>query len=383
MVRPGKRVGYQIMIDRFFSENDISPGEQPPDKSAFCRARKKLPLDIMMNLFEKATDYALSLAGRFENLTWKGFRVYAIDGTKKNMPNSKELREHFRMSQGAHFPQMLTCVLFDVLAKIPVDMMWGPFDTSERQMAKHLCADLGLGDLLLLDRGYPGFEIISDMLRLSLDFLIRLPKTGMFKEVGEFLSLGKRDGIVVIHPSKEIVRQCKNEGKPVPDSLRLRIVKARLPGKGTAVFITSLMDRKAYSLSEIRDLYHLRWEEEEFFKTVKELLEAENFRGQSVQFIDQEMIAVYLYALLTRILIMESALAHGIQPSEIAEKAAFHSVSRFLDKIWLCEDEQDCQRLIFHCLKEISWRKYKKRPGRRYPRKCKRSYGKWARKSAA
>ena len=48
MVRPGKRFGYQEVINRFYSDTGLAleqiADRRPPDKGAFCRARQKLPL---------------------------------------------------------------------------------------------------------------------------------------------------------------------------------------------------------------------------------------------------------------------------------------------------------------------------------------------------
>jgi len=125
LVRPGERVGYQKVIDRFFSETGLAffPDLclKPPDKAAFHRARQKIPVKVCQILFAEAVAYAQSLAGQHDKLTWNGFRVYAIDGTKKTLPASDELRDFFEAPHHAHSPQMITGVLFDVLAKLPLN----------------------------------------------------------------------------------------------------------------------------------------------------------------------------------------------------------------------------------------------------------------------
>ena len=380
MVRPGQRDGYQKVIDRFFSETGLAfqteSNSQPPDKSAFCRARRKIPVDILQVMFDKAVTLAESLARENTALSWNGFRVYAIDGTKKNLPNSPELRAYFDAPSGANFPQMITGVLFDVLAKIPANFMRGPFWINERAMALELVNDLGPGDLLILDRGYPGYVMFRAMIKQGVDFLVRLPKDGLFKEATEFLALGKRDGKITIHPTKNVLK--KHPGEELPP-LTLRIVRVSIPGsKDHAVFVTTLMNRKKYPPKQLRDLYHLRWNEEEFFKTIKEQLRAEEFRGHCVQFIDQELMATYIYYTLTRILSMESAKLHNIPIEHIETKSALLAVSRYLDRLFLAETINHCKILIQHCLWEISWRTYRPRPGRTFPRKSKNRYGKWA-----
>ena len=128
---------------------------------------------------------------------------------------------------------MVTGVLFDVLAKLPINYMRAPYYTSEREMAKALLADLGPGDLLLLDRGYPGYQIFHAMIAQGADFLIRLPKDGLFRPIQEFLARGKRDGQVTLSPPQPLLRK---EPTAHYQPLTLRVVAVALPGtKETAV----------------------------------------------------------------------------------------------------------------------------------------------------
>ena len=384
MVRPGERVGYQKVIDRFFSETGLAFTEpevvKPPDKAAFNRARKKIPVKVCQILFAEALAYAQSLARQQAKLTWNGFRVYAIDGTKKNLPDSDELRDFFDGPHHAHFPQLITGVLFDVLAKLPVNYMRAPFNTSEREMAMTLIQELGPGALLVLDRGYPGYRMFHAIIQQGVDFLIRLPQNGMFKEVQDFIARGNRDGKITLYPPKALIKANPQEDyRP----LTLRVLVVSLPGsKASAVFITTLLERRTYPPRALRNLYHRRWDEEEFFKTIKEHLRAEDFRGKSVKFIDQELLSTYLYYLLTRIMMLESARLHDVPVQDLETKAALVAVARYLDRIFMAETIEQGQRLVILCLAEISWRKYHPRPGRKFPRKSKSRHGKWANKWA-
>jgi hypothetical protein len=148
------------------------------------------------------------------------------------------------------------------------------------------------------------------------------------------------------------------------------------------VFITTLLDSKKYPRRALKNLYHHRWSEEEFFKTIKEHLRAEEFRGKSVQFIDQELLSTYLYYVLTRILMLEAARQHDLPVGNLETKAALVAVARYLDRLWLAETLEQCQELLGRCLTEISWRTYQPRFGRKFPRLSKSRHGKWANKWA-
>lgn len=379
MIRPGKRFGYQEVLNRFYSDTSLAhqegADEKPPDKAAFCRARQKLPINLFQELFSRAVTKAEAMAAQLGETAWHGFRVLAIDGTKKIMPYSEQLEAFFGIPSGSSFPQMLTCVL-----KIPLDAVYGSFAASERAMARLLYKDLEKSDLLLLDRGFPSFEILAEMISFGFQFMVRLPITGLFKEVRTFLDQGRVDGTLTIHPPASFVKELRKQGKPIPAPICLRVVKIKLPDGKKALFVTTLLDKRTCSLAQLRDLYHKRWQEEEFYKLTKGLLEAENFRGKCTLLIGQELMAIHLYCLLTRTLIMESALSRQVSTDEIPQQAAFLAVSRYLDKIWTCSNADQIRLLLQMCIVEIGWRKYTSRPNRSFLRKSKSCYGKWGRK---
>ena len=282
--------------------------------------------------------------------------------------------------RAANFPQAHVCTLFDVQAKLPVNLAWGPNNSGKRELASLLSGWLDPGDLLLMDSGFAGFAMFYQLLENGIDFVIRLPDDGMLKDIMTFVRENRRDKIMTLSPPQTLRRKQKALGLPVPPPIRLCIVKVRTAKGKSVLLATSLLDKSEIKASDLRRLYRLRWEEEEFFKLIKEFLGAEDFRGKSAPLIDQEIAAVHLYCLLARILIMESALAHGFLPSEIAQQAAFHATSRFLDRLLTARSRSQALALFKDCLAEISWKRYKKRPGRVFPRKSRSRTGKWARK---
>jgi hypothetical protein len=92
--------------------------------------------------------------------------------------------------------------------------------------------------------------------------------------VRAFLNKGRADGIVTIHPSQSVVKEYRREGLPDPKPIALRIIKGSLPNGKKILFATTLLNAARYSRSDLVDLYHMRWEQEEHFKLIKVLLEA-------------------------------------------------------------------------------------------------------------
>ena len=174
------------------------------------------------------------------------------------------------------------------------------------------------------------------------------------------------------HPARQLSRL-----------LTLRVVVVSLPGTaGTGSFYHHTPGQQKVSPPGPRNLYHYRWTEEEFFKTIKEHLRAEEFRGKSVQFIDQELLSTYLYYILTRIMMLEAARQQNLPVAKLETKAALEAVARYLDRLWIAETLEQCRELLTPLSGRNLLEKIPPRPGRKFPRKSKSRHGKWANKWA-
>ena len=57
------------------------------------------------------------------------------------------------------------------------DLWIGPYGCDEREVLLQLLPQMHSGDLLILDRGYPGYEVIEALTERDIDFVIRMPKS--------------------------------------------------------------------------------------------------------------------------------------------------------------------------------------------------------------
>ena len=71
-------------------------------------SKEKVALDVFSGLFKKVVEKANSLASSCGGAKWNGFRLVAIDGTKKNVPYSEELAQTLGVPHGVHYPQLLS-----------------------------------------------------------------------------------------------------------------------------------------------------------------------------------------------------------------------------------------------------------------------------------
>ena len=363
MIADGNRRGYSLLLEDFWDKARDQglplPTEEAISAASFCVARHK----IKSNLFLELLSHVESLfRSEFDKKTrWHGRRVLATDGSKYNLQRHQDLHQAFGTPRGAHCPQVLVSVLYDVCAKIPVDLRIDPFGTSERLHMLDMLSHLEEGDILVLDRGYPSHEVLQALDRAKIDYLIRVPSSNTFEVIDLMNEIDGEDYRLPI----DLPARCPSEWK----RLRPRVVKLTNNNGEESFFLTSLL-RNKFSVEDLRELYHMRWEEEEFFKMAKSAyIGQEQFRSKSPSGVIQEIHAQMLFLAISRYLLMQAAEANDCEPEQIQQKGAVLSVAAYVTKIFL-EKDPDTMLMSFRALqRRIGKHRYRKRPGRSFPRR--------------
>ena len=235
---------------------------------------------------------------------WNGFRLIAIDGSEIMLPKRQEAIGKF----GQYTTNFMkkTVVLarvskaYDVLNKLSIDAKLVNRKIGEHTLANQHLEYFGNGDLFLLDRGYPSFDLFRNILATGSHFCARLtvPNWSVAKKLVES---GQKEIITEIKPGRELKRKYKKQGITV-GPIKCRFVCLELPTGEKQVLITSLLDTEKYSHAIFKGLYQLRWAVEESYKKDKHRLQLENFSGKSVIAIYQDFYANILMGNLTSIL---------------------------------------------------------------------------------
>ncbi len=195
---------------------------------------------------------------------------------------------------------------------MPVDFELSGYRSSERDHLQRMLDSLHERDLLILDRGYPSHAVIQDLHSRGIDFLIRVPSSQTFKAIDEFRASGATDGLVTIHPPSP----CDNDW----ESLSLRVVRNETPD-GPTFFLTSLTSEEA-DTTDIVDLYHLRWQVEEYFKVFTgQYIGQGLFRSTMPLGIRQEFGALTVLYAMSRVLAAQANEAVG-DPDAVSVRRA-------------------------------------------------------------
>ena len=302
-------------LDEFFKKitsSDYSIREAT--KSAFSQARSKLNEWGFIRLNEVAVDTFYKNA---EYYVWYGHRLVACDGTRFMLPNHSSIKEEFgECSFGPNADSKrsmaIGSMLYDVLNQVTIDAQMAPYKStntkknSERTLLTKHMKKLKSRDLLLLDRGYPSISLFFLLFAQGIDFCVRM-KGSWWNEVRSFKESGEKEKIVTFNlPSKD-----KNQLKDYPEladkPIQCRLVRVELETGEVEILCTSLIDTIKYPHEEFKELYHLRWSEEEAYKLLKCRMELENFSGKTAKAVKQDFHAKIF------LLTLAATFAHPIE----------------------------------------------------------------------
>lgn len=233
--------------------------------------------------------------------------MFAVDGSKVNLPKSQEIRDHFgfHVNGSGTYPQALISECFDVYNGLTLDMRVAPCRVNERNLAVLHLKKTQENDVILYDRNYTGFWHYALHEQHNRYFVMRISTRSQYPYVNSFMKEEGMEKVFTLDVSEDAEARCKKR-KIMAKSLKLRMIKVVLPTDEIEVLITNLVDSDAYPIDEFGRLYAKRWAVEEDYKTLKTKLNIEDFSGKSVKSIQQDIQAKVLVKNLTTLLTLAS-----------------------------------------------------------------------------
>lgn len=294
------RSAIQRELDRFvkvISSNDFSVREI--SKSAFTQARAKLNPWAFKRLNQVAVNTFYEQA---PYLTWHNKRLLSVDGTRLILPKHESIKEEFGSDfygPKADSEQSIAIgsVLYDVLNQLCLDSEIEGLKTSETDLLVRHLDYTNTGDLLLLDRFYPSKWLFFLLMAKGINFCVRMKKD-WWKEVESFTKSKSKEQIVSFKLPKKDQDKLASYPEIIDQEVKCRLVKVELETGEIEILCTSLTDTTEYKAEEFKELYHLRWNEEEAYKLLKSRIELERFSGKTAKAVRQDFHAkVFLITL--------------------------------------------------------------------------------------
>ena len=254
-------------------------------RSAYCEARKRLPVDVLRELLRETGRRVTEEASRVG--LWLGHRVMSVDGSSFSMPDSKELRALFQWPpdrRGFEFPVSKFVALFDLITGTLLDLVPASMRQHELLLVQRLHELLRPGDVVVADRLYCTYAYLAQLVSEQLHVVIRVPvrsrrvdfrphrRHAAFKHWKGPQSiwirqLGKHDQVVEwIKPGEAPPWLPRETWEALPDRLRVRELRYRITRRGyrsrEVTLVTTLLDPEQYPKEAVAKLYGRRWQVE-------------------------------------------------------------------------------------------------------------------------
>jgi len=341
----------------------------PAGESAFTKARKKLPLKFFKKVSDLVIGYFRQHYEKNQGL-WKGFRLKIVDGVTITLPESKELRSCFGSRKNQNHKssapvQAHLIGLFWAFAGICQGYAVGSLRLGEKTGLIKLLPLLTPEDLLLADRGFPGYDLCCKIMSRGIQFLFRLKKD---VKPDSRKKLGPRDWVAVF----KMPKNCQRKG--LPETITLRLISYDLPGFRTGYLLTTLLDEEIYSRDELISLYVQRWQVETRYNELKNMLEIENLRSLSKDGIFKEISIRITLGNLIRLIILEAGKSEGLNGTDLSYKKTLEKVTDTI-LIMIRSSVYSWPFIYRRMIEEIRQFKIIKRPNRSFPRHKKRKAG--------
>lgn len=379
------RQGYNITItelwDQCKSMGVDLPQQTPIAASAFCAARAKLDENIFKSI---NTEIIRCYETPGEDTEWQGHKLYAIDGTRMNLPRQLLKNGYKLPHKKAHYPVGLVSCLYRLRSNIPVDFDLKP-ETGERTYALDHINKLVEGDIVVYDRGYFSYAMLYWHIKKGIHPLFRMP-TQTYLPIADFIESDQTDEIVEITLTRAKFTQIRKKYPWVDtQSLKIRLIKYQI-GNESYTLGTTLFDQHKYNIDEFPRLYHERWDIEEMYKISKALIQVEDFHGQSERGVKQELFAHFVIVTLSRIFSnhLENGLNQGKRNTldreiKVNMKNCLITIARNLEALFI-QQNIILRKTVSNIVNAIVHCRQRKRPNRSYERRSKKPFSKWQKK---
>ena len=311
--------------------------------TAYCVARKRLPLALFEELLQHVCDALfpeVQDTGR-----WRGHRTWQVDGSSFSMPDTPELQARFGQpslqAKGCGFPVAHILALFHAGTGLLLRVVASPMRTHDMRHATVMHPELAEGDILLADRGLASFAHLALLFMRQIHAVFRCHQ----KQIVDFREhrqhTGQRKSRKGLPRSRyvrrlghwdQLVEYTKPATKPkwmdqeawatLPAIVLVRELRYLTPQKGyrtrVITLVTTLLDPDAYPATELAELYLSRWQIELNFRHLKTTMGMEVLHCKHADGVLKELHMFAIAYNLVRLVMLEASRRQNIPLDRIS-----------------------------------------------------------------
>lgn len=340
----------------------------------YSRAKTRLPLVDIEDVVEVIEAGLMSRARKDPKRF--GYKVYALDGTdfvvERTASNKEKFRPRSNQRGELNHPELKAVFATDIMSGVAVKPEFGaasgPEVSSEQGLSARVIERLEDGSLILADRGFGVFSVVSHAHRHNKQMLVRMQKN----RASSFLRGNKTpiNQTIDIPVSWQKSRRDQTLDPENPESVDGRFVRVVLRRHGFRGMVLYFFTTTNLSVADIVKLYGKRVHIETDFRYLKHTFKMERVFAKTPDALKKELLVRMVAYNLLRRTIADGALQVGLEPREISFTKAAMYTCIFGNKILEARDPTEKERLYAQYLKILRQCRLPKRgnPHRNEPR---------------
>lgn len=371
----------QRHLHSFFHELWPQPNERSVTPGGWTQARAKLSHTAFIELNQEVLLPCFYAPEQAEHRRdWHEHRLLGCDGSLVRLPSHPEVVEVFGAvavanhlgDTGTQYTPARLSVLYDLLNHIGLDARLAPVTQGEVELATAQLGWVEKNDVLIWDRGFTGFVLMAEVLAQGAHFIGRCSK-GSFAAAQDLFRADRpgQSKIVKLVAAGHQRAELKKLG--LPSELIVRFVSVRLSTGELEVLVTSLLDETLYPTREFLEVYHWRWNHETYHQMLKGRLDLENWTGQTVEAVRQDVQAAVFVSNVETLLSQQaqeelSAEDAGRKyPAQVNRAVSYHALKEhMLDLLW---SERPLEMVLREMQRWMRSNPVSVRPNRQVPRR--------------
>jgi Insertion element 4 transposase N-terminal/Transposase DDE domain len=288
-----------------------------PGRSTLCEARQSIGPGPLRRLAHSVVE--LLAKADTPRAFYAGMRLMAIDGFVLNVADSPANSAAFGRPGNDRAPGAFPQVRVLSLCEVGTHVLWRslvkPQHRGEVTMARYLLGFLLPSMLLLWDRNFLSYQLVSDVVQRGAQLLGRAKTGVIFQPIRHF-----KDGsyLAKVYPSPR-------DREKDRDGILVRIIEYVLDDPGRPGLnqkhrlLTTLLDPRRHPAKGLIVLYHERWEEELTIDELKtHLRERPVLRSETPAGVIQEVYGLILGHFVVRKLMCDAAELADCAPRDLS-----------------------------------------------------------------
>lgn len=338
---------------------------------AYGRARSRLPRDSAEWLCDQVSQSLIGAASP----SWRGRRVFMLDGTTITLEPTPELRRAFPPASNQHgtgvWPVALLVLAHELASgaalKPQVGAMYGPQAVSETALVRGCFEQMPAESIALTDTGFGIFTVAFTAHECSQQFVLRLTQQ-RFAAVRRHATVSARgeQWTTYQHVWRPSAKERRSHPElPLDAAVDVWLHEIHVHASLTLHLVTDVPE----SALVLAELYKKRTDIEVDIRNFKVVLGAESIRAQSVEMFHKELLtSLVAYNLVIQFRRQAAALIEE-HPRRLSFKRTWTTFRQFL----LLHSEKDPAQWRDRYRTALAYAtqdKLPNRPGRSYPREA-------------